>query len=80
MASERPSSVAPTDTRAQSPHSVGASGTSAQNQSPWWTAPSGKPISIPAFARILSIDALAACLFNPPRIPVRVKARRTLLR
>ena len=79
MASERPSSIATADPRAQNPHDnphpqTGA--TPAHNQSPWWTAPSGKPVSIPAFARIFSAEALVRWLFPAPRIPVRVKARR----
>jgi hypothetical protein len=43
-----------------------------QSQSPWWSAPSGKPFGIPDFAH-----GFVALLFPaPPLVPVRLKARR----
>jgi hypothetical protein len=51
-------------------------------QSPWWSAPSGKPFSIPDFAHEFAARGLArladilAWLFpGPAPVPVRVKAR-----
>lgn len=42
--------------------------------SPWWTAPAGRPVNIPAFGRAL-IDTLAAMLSPAPRpVPIRVRA------
>lgn len=44
-------------------------------QSPWWSAPSGKPFNIPDFAHEFS--ALLAWHFPAPQpVPVRIKARR----
>jgi hypothetical protein len=44
-------------------------------QSPWWSAPAGKPFEIPDFAH--ELRALLAWLLPQPRlVPVRVKARR----
>lgn len=44
--------------------------------SPWWTAPAGKPVDIPAFGRAM-IDALLAMLSPAPRPhPIRVRTRR----
>jgi hypothetical protein len=44
--------------------------------SPWWTAPAGKPVDIPAFGRTL-IDALVAILAPAPQpVPIRVRVRR----
>jgi hypothetical protein len=44
-------------------------------QSPWWSAPSGKPFGIPDFAH--EFRALLAWLVPAPQpIPVRVTARR----
>ena len=44
--------------------------------SPWWTAPAGKAVDIPAFGRTL-IEALLAMLLPAPRpVPVRIRARR----
>ena len=56
-------------------------------QSPWWSAPSGKPFSIPDFAHEFAARAVAiiaafwadvlAWLFpGSGPVPVRVKARR----
>ena len=45
-----------------------------QGQSPWWSAPSGKPFGIPDFGH--ELRALLAWLFpGPAPVPVRVKAR-----
>lgn len=44
-------------------------------QSPWWSAPSGKPFNIPDFAHEFSA-LLAWFLPAPQPIPLRVKARR----
>ncbi len=47
--------------------------------SPWWTAPSGKPFSIPDFAHEFSafLAALLNWLFpGPAPVPVPVKATR----
>lgn len=47
----------------------------APEQSPWWSAPAGKPFNIPDFAH--EFAALVARLLPAPQpIPVRVKARR----
>lgn len=47
-----------------------------REQSPWWTAPSGRPIGIPDFAHEF-IAAVLAWLFPAAQpVPVRVKARR----
>ena len=47
----------------------------APEQSPWWSAPSGKPFNIPDFAH--EMRALFALLIPAPQpSPVRVKARR----
>jgi hypothetical protein len=49
-----------------------------REQSPWWSAPSGKPFRIPDFAHELAVAFLAAVLawlFPPRPVPVRVKAR-----
>ena len=44
--------------------------------SPWWTAPAGRPVDIPAFGRAM-IDTLAAMLTSAPRpVPIRIRARR----
>jgi hypothetical protein len=45
--------------------------------SPWWTAPGGKAVDIPAFGRGL-LDQILAILFpaQPRLIPLRVRARR----
>lgn len=50
---------------------------SPQQTSPWWTAPGGKPVDIPAFGRSL-IETLIAILFpaQPQPISVRVRAKR----
>jgi hypothetical protein len=50
-----------------------------QAQSPWWTAPSGKPFSIPDFSHEFSafLAALLDWLFpGPAPVPVPVKAQR----
>ncbi|MFN3350871.1 hypothetical protein [Pseudorhodoplanes sp.] len=49
----------------------------APEQSPWWSAPSGKPFSIPDFAH--EMRALFMRLFGPAQrqpIPVRIRSRR----
>jgi hypothetical protein len=47
----------------------------APEQSPWWSAPSGKPFNIPDFAH--ELRALLAVLLPAPQpIPVRLRARR----
>ena len=41
--------------------------------SPWWTAPAGKSVDIPAFGRSL-IEILVAILFPAPHpVPVRIR-------
>jgi hypothetical protein len=45
-------------------------------QSPWWSAPSGKPFNIPDFAHEFSAALLAWLFPAPQAVPVRVKARR----
>lgn|GEM_PF-3680982 len=47
-------------------------------QSPWWTAPAGRPVAIPAFGRVLRswLDALLELLMPKP-IPLPVKVRAT---
>lgn len=45
-----------------------------REQSPWWSAPSGKPFRIPDFAHEF-LAAVLAWLFPPRPVPVRVKAR-----
>ena len=48
-------------------------------QSPWWSAPSGKPFGIPDFAHefVASLAAQLVSVFDAPQpIPARVKARR----
>jgi hypothetical protein len=48
----------------------------AQPNSPWWTAPGGKAVDIPAFGRTL-LDQILAIFFPAPQpIPVRIRARR----
>lgn len=54
-----------------------------QGQSPWWSAPSGKPFGIPDFAHEFAtrVAAFLAALLNwlfpgPTPIPVPVKAQR----
>lgn len=47
-------------------------------QSPWWSAPSGKPFGIPDFAHefLARLADILAWLFpGPAPVPVRVKAR-----
>ena len=47
----------------------------APEQSPWWSAPAGKPIGIPDFAH--ELRALFAVLVAQPEpVPVRVRSRR----
>jgi hypothetical protein len=44
--------------------------------SPWWTAPAGKPVDIPAFGRSL-IEILRALLAPAPQpAPLRIRIRR----
>jgi hypothetical protein len=44
--------------------------------SPWWTAPAGKPVDIPAFGRAM-IDTFASLVSPAPRpVPIRVRPRR----
>ncbi|HWV42565.1 hypothetical protein [Pseudorhodoplanes sp.] len=51
----------------------------AAEQSPWWSAPSGKPFGIPDFGH--ELRALLAALFVQPQpIPVRIAARRRIRR
>ena len=80
MASDRPDTgTAPStpDGDERDTQNSGAPSAGAQTPSPWWTAPGGKPIGIPAFGRIVNLDALAALLFPAPRmIPIRVRANR----
>lgn len=44
-------------------------------QSPWWSAPSGKPFGIPDFAHEC-VALIAQLLPAPQPVPVRVKTRR----
>jgi hypothetical protein len=51
--------------------------------SPWWTAPAGKPVDIPAFGRTLSafgrswIEILGALFTPTPQpAPLRIRIRR----
>ena len=49
----------------------------ASEQSPWWSAPSGKPFNIPDFAH--ELRALFVWLVGAPQrqpIPVRIRSRR----
>lgn len=51
-------------------------------QSPWWTAPAGRPVEIPAFGRTWFgrswLEALLDLLApKPVLVPVKVKARGT---
>jgi hypothetical protein len=48
----------------------------APEQSPWWSAPAGKPFGIPDFAHEFAATLLAWLFPAPQPIPVRVKARR----
>jgi hypothetical protein len=48
---------------------------SGPEQSPWWSAPGGKPFSIPDFAHEFAA-MLASLVAAPQPIPIRVKARR----
>jgi len=48
--------------------------------SPWWTAPAGKPVDIPAFGRSL-LDTLMAMLVRgfmplPQPVPIRILVKR----
>ncbi|MGD9921809.1 MAG: hypothetical protein AB7V13_10225 [Pseudorhodoplanes sp.] len=47
-------------------------------QSPWWSAPAGKPFGIPDFSHEMRalMAWLAGLLLAPKPVPVRVKARR----
>lgn len=44
--------------------------------SPWWTAPGGKPVDIPAFGRTLLETILAWLLPTPRPVPAPVRVRR----
>jgi hypothetical protein len=44
--------------------------------SPWWTAPAGKPVDIPAFGRSLFETLLAWLAPAPQQIPLRIRIRR----
>ena len=52
-------------------------------QSPWWSAPAGRPVAIPAFGRSMMlarswIEALLDLLLpKPVLVPVKVKAPAT---
>lgn len=69
---EAPEPQAPVvDSPPTAPHQPGPA-------SPWWTAPSGKAVDIPAFGRGL-LDQILAILFPAPQprlLPIRVRARR----
>ena len=44
--------------------------------SPWWTAPAGKGVDIPAFGRAL-LDQILAMLYPAPQpIPLRIRVKR----
>ena len=65
-ASDAPPVVAspPTAPQSTSPHS------------PWWTAPGGKPVDIPAFGRALLAQILGMLAPAPQPIPLRIRVRR----
>ncbi len=44
--------------------------------SPWWTAPAGKPVDIPAFGRSLLETLLAWLAPAPRRSRLRIRIRR----
>lgn len=67
---DRPAAETP---NAQAPAAAPPLVPAAPEQSPWWSAPSGKPFGIPDFAH--ELRALFTGLIPVP-IPVRVKARR----
>lgn len=82
LASERPDNGTPSrdTTRNQTGGKTGAmAGPQTENsptQSPWWTAPAGRPVAIPAFGRTL-LEALWDLLMPKPEpVPVKIRATR----
>ena len=80
MTSDRPVMASPEAPANDTPHAPSQDSAPPlapePGQSPWWSAPAGKPFSIPDFAH--EFAALFASLFVAPQpIPLlRVKARR----
>lgn len=84
MTSDRPSTASPEaqaqDARAPSQDALPDKSApplapAEPGQSPWWSAPSGKPFGIPDFAHGFAV-LLAWLLPAPQPVPVRAKARR----
>jgi hypothetical protein len=80
-AAPAPSPEAKTDTPSDRPKSE-TPHVASPPTSPWWTAPAGKPVDIPAFGRTLSafgrcwIETLLAWLAPAPQpIPLRIRIR-----
>ncbi len=87
MASERPGDDTPsrdaerderggrdaieTESREPDPQSANA-----PTQSPWWSAPAGRPVAIPAFGRSLLEALLNLLAPEPVLVPVRVRNTR----
>ena len=82
--SERPAdgAVCADKERAQSGAVAGSPSENSPTRSPWWSAPAGRPVAIPAFARgILFARGLLEVLLDllmpkPVLVPVKVRAPR----
>lgn len=64
------------ESRHAAPTPVVESPPTSPSHSPWWTAPAGKAVDIPAFGRSL-IEILIAILAPAPKpVPIPVRVRR----
>jgi hypothetical protein len=78
LASERPADGAASEDkeRAQSGAAAGSQSEHSPTRSPWWSAPAGRPVAIPAFARGLLEVLLDLLMPKPVLVPVKVRAPR----
>ena len=76
LASEQPDNGAsPQDKdHAETGTIAGSQTENSPTQSPWWSAPAGRPVAIPAFGRGLLEVLLDLLMPKPAPVPVKVRA------
>lgn len=76
-ASEQPDNGAPPQDKERETGSIaGPQIENSPTRSPWWSAPAGRPVAIPAFGRSLLEMLLDLLLPKPAPVPVKVRATR----
>ena len=73
--SERPDNGAPSQDKSGDAGAIAGPQTeNSPTRSPWWSAPAGRPVAIPAFGRGLLEMLLDLLLPKPAPVPVKVRA------